>query len=374
MGTYVNDGKVSLDSNYNYSEAVKEIASLIRVGTREDGRYYLADLCASQTINNDSLFRPYEVGEPTITNFKSGGPDGLYGYIIPKTNDNNVKSLWSKTWHSKELPTTWKILNMFDGYDHNASYDSNPFKIQFARAGSSLSVTYICDNSNSTQVNPGVMDYFKDYYPAIQIFEGDYNSANSTLVYSWCGKTSVSKGNTGDLISNIGLDDSKNYYIIPFLSQYKFTSTAGDMGTFSGNKYGIIYKDFKPSEWILGVIPQETSYSITFGDYSLNGSYGIRIPITISSIEKTFLASPFVAIRVWTVYNNVESIWYDDIGNEKYTQIFSSNYVTISPNSPVSTTIDLSFGGNSLPENVSRIEVKIRDLSVGSVWEHEYLI
>lgn len=51
MGTYVNDQKVTLGSSYDYDDAVREIGALLGVGPREDGNYYLADVCEAKSVN-----------------------------------------------------------------------------------------------------------------------------------------------------------------------------------------------------------------------------------------------------------------------------------------------------------------------------------
>ena len=50
MGTYVNNGIVALTSPFDYDDAVREVAALVGVGARTDGRIYLADVCISPKI------------------------------------------------------------------------------------------------------------------------------------------------------------------------------------------------------------------------------------------------------------------------------------------------------------------------------------
>lgn len=58
MGNYVNNGVVTLVGNVDYDNAVREIATLVGVGKREDGRYYLADACVAKGINYWSWNKP----------------------------------------------------------------------------------------------------------------------------------------------------------------------------------------------------------------------------------------------------------------------------------------------------------------------------
>lgn len=56
---YINNKKVTLGTSYDYSDAIKEIADLLRVGTRFDGKYYLADICQSKNINRWAKNKPF---------------------------------------------------------------------------------------------------------------------------------------------------------------------------------------------------------------------------------------------------------------------------------------------------------------------------
>ena len=61
MGRYVNNNKVHLyaeGGSYDYDDAVKEIAGLVNVGTRTDGRYYLADVLSAENMNRWAFNKP----------------------------------------------------------------------------------------------------------------------------------------------------------------------------------------------------------------------------------------------------------------------------------------------------------------------------
>ena len=61
MGRYVNDNKVNLNAeggSYDYDDAVKEIADLVRVGVRTDGKYYLADVLSAENMNRWAFYKP----------------------------------------------------------------------------------------------------------------------------------------------------------------------------------------------------------------------------------------------------------------------------------------------------------------------------
>ncbi len=60
MGKYVNNSKVTLGASYDKDDALKEIASLLRIGPRSDGKYYLADACQAKTINSLARRKPFD--------------------------------------------------------------------------------------------------------------------------------------------------------------------------------------------------------------------------------------------------------------------------------------------------------------------------
>ena len=59
MGKYVNNGVVTLVGNVDYDDAVREIATLVGVGKREDGKYYLADVVTAAGINMMAKYKPH---------------------------------------------------------------------------------------------------------------------------------------------------------------------------------------------------------------------------------------------------------------------------------------------------------------------------
>lgn len=81
MGRYVNNNKVNLNAeggSYDYDDAVSEIAGLVNVGTRTDGKFYLADVLSSEKINRWALHKPIRsskasnIGESELMSAKCG--------------------------------------------------------------------------------------------------------------------------------------------------------------------------------------------------------------------------------------------------------------------------------------------------------------
>jgi hypothetical protein len=337
------------------------------------GQRDLGMLCRSENVNPDSMHRPYEVGVPVPTNLATGGNDGQFGYDIPMTSNNNVRVLWGRTWSDKGRPTTWGTIRMFDGYWHDASFDLYPFGITISQAGDHrLSVQYNCRNDIRGSVNPAHMDKFKDYYPALQIFEEDTaaTGAKNIACFNWCGSKKISEGVSGELVDlgNI-IDSSKTYYIIPFLSQYRFNTTTGDMGTLNGDKFCLIYKDFNEQDWIIGVTEEETIYSAVLNSLTMNGTRGASVQFTLSSKQKEFTAFLYAGYRVFDEVNGVESVWYD-----AWNPSLQVGQFKVAPATPVTSSFNISWGGNSISENATRIEVRLYDPSKSTYWSKSFNI
>lgn len=226
--------------------AMADIATALGVNSKS-----LITLVDSGKVNADSLLRPYECGRPdmSMAEFQAGGFDGLYGYDIPSTTNMNVRDLWTKAWANKP-PTKWYHMLHFAGYCHAASYDDYPFRMKIQKVGSAWVVEYECHNDVEDVVNPGKMDVLKDYYPAFQVFAKGTPSTTpaATPVFSWCGSYPIGQGRSGEYLYSMNLAAGQTYYVIPFLSQYKFTNFSGD-GSIAGKKYGLVYKDWKIGDW-----------------------------------------------------------------------------------------------------------------------------
>lgn len=130
MGTYVNNNKVNLGTQYNLSEATKEIAALVGVTARADGKIHLADVCLAENINKWSKRKPIEhpsTGPLTDEQRKGSDTDQANGifYGVEVVGGQNI-SLFNNlvgvhgvsfVYHR---PTGWKRIRDFNGYAHNA--------------------------------------------------------------------------------------------------------------------------------------------------------------------------------------------------------------------------------------------------------------
>jgi hypothetical protein len=166
---YVNDKKVNLGTSYDYDNAVAEIASLVKVGAREDGRIYLADVCQAININELSKYKPTDAKDIVHTSTSHKGDSTQDGYFLgyncygikkPYINHNAFTALGPNgvpTTEGKQitgvafsaLEGKWSLSDViinrirdFDNYSQVASpnsftYSTNPF-----------SVTFQCSNPN----------------------------------------------------------------------------------------------------------------------------------------------------------------------------------------------------------------------------------
>lgn len=123
METYVNDKKVTLGSQYNYNVAASEIANLIGVGRRDDGKLHLADICVGKNINPWAKNKPFISNNPFFndtTERENARKEQFYGLSI-NVYDVTDNSYISRLSFSNSLPYNFfKRIRDFDGYDHNA--------------------------------------------------------------------------------------------------------------------------------------------------------------------------------------------------------------------------------------------------------------
>lgn len=133
MGSYVNNNKVSFGESIALSTAMREMAALLGVARRADGKYYLSDICIAGSINPAARYKPVRssknanitdadrdavaggFGEtPQIEPYASGIPHAVYEYDKPRG--------------SAVTPTEWFRLRDFNGYNHEAVF---PFHVYF---------------------------------------------------------------------------------------------------------------------------------------------------------------------------------------------------------------------------------------------------
>lgn len=111
MGTYVNNNKVSIGTAYDYDDAVAEVAGLLAVGTRSDGKYHLADLCQANSINKWAKYKPIR----STTEFKITDDERhSRNYGLKQGSD------YFFVYEKPRGGTEWNRILDFDGYNHLA--------------------------------------------------------------------------------------------------------------------------------------------------------------------------------------------------------------------------------------------------------------
>lgn len=125
---YVTNNKVSLGALYDYDDAIKEIASLVNVGARTDGKFYLSDICKGEKIKKWAKFKPvrYNSTGPLIesqfkeVNYGLKFPSFLWFNLFSATSANRIL-IYEQPRGGEVTPTEWCRIRDFNGYNHNAS-------------------------------------------------------------------------------------------------------------------------------------------------------------------------------------------------------------------------------------------------------------
>lgn len=199
MGTYVNNNKVSLGTSVDYDNAIPEIAGLLAVGTRSDGKYYLADVCQADSINMMSKRKPVRSSATanTANTYKADGWCGLdvsEAIVSTRGDVSGIKNKmtmdsWNGWKYAKPRGVTssyteWNRLRDFDGYYHNAqTFVKNltcpeSWALQGGEAFNCGCIFFeSSDNYNLTQHDLPI----KDYYFGIALISGNkvYRMTNS---------------------------------------------------------------------------------------------------------------------------------------------------------------------------------------------------
>ena len=124
MGKYVNNGKVTLGSQFEYNVAAAEIAELLGVSRRSDGMIHLADICTANGINKWAKNKPFKASQSYFesdTQRNTLRAQRLYG-LTPTTEAFDRNGVIKRVSFAKEsLEGQWKRIRDFDGYNHYAS-------------------------------------------------------------------------------------------------------------------------------------------------------------------------------------------------------------------------------------------------------------
>ena len=198
MGKYVNNGKVTLGTSVDVDDAVREVAQLVGVGRRADGRHHLSDVCIGRGINMWAKYKPEDYNTQAHLNIDQRKANG-FGIVISGASNITIKNLADlhKVQFIYQRPTTWKRLRDFNGYVHTAlpkpkgSIDSegyyNDEDLQFGGLGAN--VEYPTDDTgvDFTERLIGNMDkdtVLSRAFPCILLTKNDGTSYFTALTYS----------------------------------------------------------------------------------------------------------------------------------------------------------------------------------------------
>ena len=129
----VSNGKFTIsDSNAETtSELFSQIAGLVKVGKRSDGRYYLSDICIGEDVNKWAKYKPIRsITEVNLSEEERA--QQFYGFDISTVFCNNCEDTlnaalangadypYLKPRGGAISPVEWFRLRDFDGYNSNA--------------------------------------------------------------------------------------------------------------------------------------------------------------------------------------------------------------------------------------------------------------
>lgn len=167
------------------SALFSQLDNLLGVGKREDGRYYLADLCQADSINRFARFKPEDY--PTDSNLtEAQRASNRYGF---KNDTPYIKAGFSTPQHSvyqyqrpKGGTSSMNRLRDFNGYYHGAVSPLSLIFPQKVYIDAANGVSIRANDTGVTNYNPStcvklgdVMKATNDYYVALYIFKDGNN-------------------------------------------------------------------------------------------------------------------------------------------------------------------------------------------------------
>lgn len=197
MGKYVNNGKVTLGTSVDADDAVREIAQLIGVGRRADGRHHLSDVCIGRGINMWAKYKPIQSSKSAnITD--EDRKAALDGITITGADNLTIKTLANihNVQFTYQKPTGYKRLRDFDGYAHNAqpkpkgSIDSDGYYNDegMSLGGLMVGVEYPTDNTGvdftDRLVGTDKSTVLSRSFPCVLFTKTDGTSYFTALTYS----------------------------------------------------------------------------------------------------------------------------------------------------------------------------------------------
>ena len=126
-------------------ELLSQLGSLLGVGTRDDGRFYLSDMCQSKRVNKASKIKPIRYDKTvnlTYSEFKGMLTDNnrgvYYGIVFPAAAsaelDEGISAIHDATYEYEQPRgingaeyVEYNRIRDFNGYDHDAKFNPSAY-------------------------------------------------------------------------------------------------------------------------------------------------------------------------------------------------------------------------------------------------------
>lgn len=412
MGNYVNNGKINLGERYNLSEAIKEIAGLLNVNPRSDGRYYLSDICMAENVNWQAKYRP--IPHTTLANLSDGERVGArYGLDCNVTADENEYTMYIVDIFAKSMTGQISRIRDFHRYNHNARYG-----LEYVDVDGSTTLSYskltnakiIGYNANQDNIGLDEVKNLLAYWLSHGGIDSEVRSLNEWGVILYCttgyimldqnkgAYDTLTDADTAIQIMQTNINEvfktnvpkNKEAYVgVFFTDQYDFkyvvnptkifykSITDGyvvDVSRFashmyvrtSGNVGGEIANWREAALDVYGATANGSNYDqISFACHLEN--LGHNIDLSLLRLKMTFTRGP-AAIKGKTVYHSLtfpnfsgaEINHGQAIGTDQYkgTNTQKSDYAFYISSEPILTQYGSAINGYSLPVTIQLVMIK----------------
>lgn len=124
MGTYVNDGKITLEGDLIFPKCHNEIGDLLGVPRMNNFGAYNNAICTSENINLWAKDKPFPNDAKNFVT-KAAREDarkkGMYGISADFPSHSRNDNVFISKWKLANLSGFWKRIKDFDGYNHAAT-------------------------------------------------------------------------------------------------------------------------------------------------------------------------------------------------------------------------------------------------------------
>lgn len=340
---YVSEKKVMLGSQYDYDDAVREIAQLLGIVPRDDGNYRLADICKASGIAMWAKCKPFvKVNKATRFSAATAAErkEANYGLTIPyatspvtlKTSyynqegDNEVNNGWIKRLPAVTDSEPGRIRD-FDGYWHDAKC---PFRgVTFPAAienvwqtsGFQVALPTASNADESDGIRMTDIDEIADAYFTIQLKHRN-PSGTGIFVRTISADKTFREGDGGSVkVSTYQLPVGM-WDVIPFISPVKFSEANDGTQVPSSYRYYPIPK-CRVGELEISALEYGLVYFDGFKNVAttLNPVYGFSFNFAVKNYTSKAHTFNDVIVRVRFPNKN-----FDDILDTRETQVTINSF------------------------------------------------